>query len=198
MAVVIPVISSVRRAITNDQRLKVFTSPALSTISSHFTTMQSFASRQHCLLTLAFQSTHQIVLCHSQGLLSLQARLLLFWVSAIFQSLFDLVLFPFLPFFFPNSYISWYSNIDDYPLLFCLFNYNNVCSSCLYHVVTLNIDIPQHFYLFLHFLLVLLGCAHTTFLCVLTHSPYKSPDGFFFATLSCLVLYYLRQFITST
>ena len=49
--------------------------------------MQSFASLQHCLLSLAFQSTNQIILWHLQGLLSLQERLLPFWVSTIFQSL---------------------------------------------------------------------------------------------------------------
>ena len=78
-----------------------------------------------------------------------------------------------------------------------------LCKCCFYparipyHVVKLNIDIPQHFYLLLHFLLLLPGRARTTFLCVLTHSPYKSPDGCFFASLSCLLLYSLRQFLTS-
>ena len=49
--------------------------------------MQSFASLQHCLLSAAFQSTHQILLSHFQILLSLQARLLPSLVSTIFHSL---------------------------------------------------------------------------------------------------------------
>ena len=64
-----------------------FTSHILFSISSKFQTMQSFASLQHCLLSVAFQSTHQILLLHFQGLLSVQERLLSFLVSLTFQSL---------------------------------------------------------------------------------------------------------------
>ena len=37
--------------------------------------MQSFSALQHSILSLAFQSTYQILLRRFQGLLSLQARL---------------------------------------------------------------------------------------------------------------------------
>ena len=66
----------------------------------------------------------------------------------------------FFSFFFPYSYISWYSNIDDYPLSLLLVNYNYVWSSCLFYIVTLNIP-------------------HTTFLCVITHSSHNGPNRLF-------------------
>ena len=66
--------------------------------------MQSFALLQHCALSVAFQSTHQILLWHFQRFLLLQARLLPFLVPTIFQSLslsLNPVTFPLSPFLFP-------------------------------------------------------------------------------------------------
>ena len=58
-------------------------SPALFSISLHFPTMHPFALRQHFLSSVAFQSIHEILLWHFQGLLSLQGRFLPFLVSII-------------------------------------------------------------------------------------------------------------------
>ena len=84
-----------------------FTSPTLFSKSSQFPTMQSFALLQHCLLSAAFQSTHQILFWHFHGLLSLKARLLPFSVPTIFQSL-SLSPGTFLlsPFLFPSALTS--------------------------------------------------------------------------------------------
>ena len=61
--------------------------------------------------------------------------------------------FHFFPFFFPYCYISWYSkiNVNYYPLSLFLVNYNYVWSSWLYHIVTLNIDVPQNFDFFIFY-----------------------------------------------
>ena len=100
-----------------------FTSHILFSISSKFQTMQSFASLQHCLLSVAFQSTHQILLLHFQGLLSLQERLLSFLVSLTFQSLsLSPGTFPLSPFLFPLFLHQLVHKINDFPLSLFLVN----------------------------------------------------------------------------
>ena len=86
-----------------------------------------------------------------------------------------LIIFHFLPFFLPYSYISWYSNIDDYTLLLFLFNSKNY-ACCLYHAVTLNINIPQHFHFFI-FYCSFCDVLIPLFPCLLNHSFYKGPNG---------------------
>lgn len=76
-----------------------------------------------------------------------------------------LVLFHFFPFFFFTL-----TSTGAAILMLFLADYYYVWSSCLHQVATLNIDIPQHFHSFIF------PCV-TTFLCVLTHSCYKGPDG---------------------
>ena len=76
-----------------------------------------------------------------------------------------LVLFLFFPFFFFTL-----TSTGAAILMLFLADYYYVWSSCLHQVATLNIDIPQHFHSFIF------PCV-TTFLCVLTHSCYKGPDG---------------------
>ena len=104
--------------------------------------------------------------------------------------------FPHFPFFFSYSYISWYSSIDYYPLLLFLVNYNYVWSSYLYHVVTLNIDIPLHFYLFIFYssfwdVFIRLFYVLTIFL------KKVLMDFLCFIAASYLILF-LSQFLTST
>ena len=74
-----------------------------------------------------------------------------FYISQFPQS-FDLeimVVFHFFFLFFLYSYISWYSNINNYTLLFFLVNNYQVRLSCLYQIVTLDIYVPQYFDLFI-------------------------------------------------
>ena len=90
LAVVSAMFSSVGLVITNDQRLT-----ELSLHFQHFPkiiplqlpTRQCFALLQHWVVSLAFQSTYQILCWCFQGFISLRVRLLPFWVSTVFQSL---------------------------------------------------------------------------------------------------------------
>ena len=76
----------------------------------------------------------------------------------------------------PYSYISWCSYVNDYSPLLFLVNYNYVWFSFLYHIVTLNIDIPQnlsfHFFIFYYSYMY----VHTAFPYALTYSSHKNPD----------------------
>ena len=136
--------------------------------------MQSFVSMQHCLLSLAFQSTHQILLWHFQGILSLHSTFNILSFHNLPISLFkSWYFFHFLPFFFPYFYIIWYSNIDDYTLSFfhvnCLvFLPLSRCPTEYWYPTTLSL---------LHFPLSLLGSVHTIFTCVLAHFSYKGRNG---------------------
>ena len=102
---------------------------------------------QHCMLFLTFESTYQIILWRFLGLLSLQARLLPFWVSTIFQSLYKSWYFSTFSFTLTSAGAAISMNITFRFLV----NYNYVWSSCLYHIVTLKIDIPQNFHLFIFY-----------------------------------------------
>ena len=87
LVVVITILSSVRRVITNDQRLAEYSCLYISNTFSvflHFPTSQSFALLQHCMLCLASPSTYPILQKHFQGLLSLQEQFLHFSISTIF------------------------------------------------------------------------------------------------------------------
>ena len=98
------------------------------------------------MLSLAIQSTHQILLWHFQRLLSLRHNFYHFgFPQSSNLSLQVLILFLFFSFFFPYSYIIWYNNISDYPVSLFPVSYNYVRPSCLYHVVTLNIDTHNTF-----------------------------------------------------
>ena len=77
------------------------------------------------------------------------------------------------PWYFSTFFLSFFFTLTSAGtaiLMLFLVNYYYVWSSCLHQVATLNIDIPQHFHSFIF------PCV-TTFLCVLTHSCYKGPDG---------------------
>ena len=151
--------------------------------------MQSFASFQHRLLSIAFQYTHQVLLLHFQGLLSLQAQLLPFLVSTFFQSLslspgtfpLSIFLFPFLL----HQLIQQYQWLSPFTF-FCQLKLCPIFSPLLrYHT--------EHWYSIslslLHFLLLLLGHVHTIFLCVLTHSSYKGPNRL--SLLHCCAVSYI-------
>ena len=80
----------------------------------------------------AFPSTNQILQKHFQGALSLQGQSLHFSIFTIFRSLFsNPSTFPLFLFLFLYTYISWCSNINNYPLLFFLVN--NLPISCQYY-----------------------------------------------------------------
>ena len=160
----------------------------LQHFSQYPSSSQQCSLLHHSNIVIRSFSLHpQILLWHFQGLLSLQEPHLLFSVSTIFQSLsLSPGTFPLLPFLFTYSYINWYSNIDDYPLSLFLINSNYVWSSCLYYVVTLNIDIPQHFHFFIFccsfrdVFIPFLVCSNLFFL--------QRSQRTFFATLSCCLL----------
>ena len=90
-----------------------------------------------------------------------------------------------------SPYISWYSNIDDYPLSLFFVNYNYVlvflplshCYTEGCYPTTLSL---------LYFLLMLLGCVFTIFLCVLTHSSHKDPNGLSLLHF-CVISYILSE-----
>ena len=90
-----------------------------------------------------------------------------------------------------SPYISWYSNIDDYPLSLFFVNYNYVLVFLpLSHCHTEGC-FPTTLSL-LYFLLLLLGCVFTIFLCVLAHSSHKDPNGLSLLH-SCAVYYILSE-----
>ena len=150
--------------------------------------MESFTSLQRCLLSLAFQSTHQI--CDtSKGSCHYRNDLYHFEFPQSSNLSWSPGTFSFSPFLWPLllRQLVQYRNIDDYPLSFFLVNKNYVWSSCLYHVVTLNTDIPQHFHFFIF---------HCSFWDVFisffrVFSPFflQRSQLTFFATLSCCLLY---------
>ena len=77
------------------------------------------------------------------------------------------------PWYFSTFFLSFFFTLTSAGtaiLILFLVNYYYVWSSCLHQVATLNIDIPQHFHSFIF------PCV-TTFLCVLTHSCRKGPNG---------------------
>ena len=87
LAVVITVISSVRRVVTNDQRLTEYSRLYISNTFLSILAVQNkavFALLQYCMLCLAFPSTYQILQKHFQGPLSLQGQFLHFSISTIF------------------------------------------------------------------------------------------------------------------
>ena len=125
LVVVITVISSVRRVITNDQRLteysRLYNSNTFLSIDRN-TSNGPFHYRDNFYVSQFSQCS-----------------------DLFFQIL---VLFHFF-FFFLYSYISGYSNINNYPLLFFLVNNYKVSSPCLYKIVALDIYVPQYFNLFI-------------------------------------------------
>ena len=132
-----------------------FTFPTLPSLSSQFPTMQSFASLQQCMLSLAFQSIYPILLWHIQGFLLLQARILPFWVPLNLQSLSSSRgTLPLSSFLFP---LLLHQLVQQYHLPFVFFSYNYVWSSCLYNILT--IDIPQYF----HFFILCCSCFSNSF-----------------------------------
>ena len=137
LTVVTGAIFSVSWVITKDQRLAEW---SLLYISNIF--LNTLAVPNNVVFCITpFQSTYHI--------LSLTLPKAAITTGTTFFSFYNLqVLVPF-PLFFPRSYISWYTNINDYPLSLFLVNYNYVWFSCLYHIVTLNIDISQQFYVFI-------------------------------------------------
>ena len=127
LAVVTTIISSVRKVITNDQRLtehsRLYISNTLLSILA-VPNKALFCITPTLLVCLAFPSTYQILQKHFQGPpLYYRDN---FCISQFPQSsdLFFqiLVLFQFFFFFFVYPYISWYSNVNNYPLLFFLVN----------------------------------------------------------------------------
>ena len=77
------------------------------------------------------------------------------------------------PWYFSTFFLSFFFTLTSAGtaiLILFLVNYYYVWSSCLHQVATLNIDIPQHFHSFIS------PCV-ITFLCVLTHSCRKGPNG---------------------
>ena len=73
LAVLIAVITPIRRVLTNDQGLtrgpsSKFTFLILCVVSLLFLTVQSFAYQRCCMECQAFQSIYQILWVHSQGL----------------------------------------------------------------------------------------------------------------------------------
>ena len=152
----------------------------LQHFSQYPSSSQQCSLLHHSNIVIRSFSLHpQILLWHFQGLLSLQEPHLPFSVSTIFQSLsLSPGTFPLLPFLFTYSYINWYSNIDDYPLLLFLIFSN--------YVVTLNIDISQHFHFFVFccsfwdVFIPFLVCSNLFFL--------QRSQRTFFATLSCCLL----------
>ena len=140
--------------------------------------MQSSASLQHCLLSLAFQYT--------PDLLSLQEQLLPFWVSTIFQS-FSLspCTFPFSLFLFTlllHQLVQQYQWLSPFAL------------SCQLKLCLVFFPLSrchtEHWYpktlLLLHFPLLLMGRVHTISPCVLAHSSCKGPNGL--SLLHCCVV----------
>ena len=110
-AVVITIISSFRRVITNDQRLAEYSCLYMSnTFLSIFAVSSKalFSLLQHCMLCLAFPSTYQILQKHSKGPYHYRDN---FYISQFSQSSYlfynlpiffqILVLFYFFPFLFP-------------------------------------------------------------------------------------------------
>ena len=104
LVVVITVISSVRRVITNDQRLTEY---SRLYISNTFLSILAVPNKALSCIT----PTLHVMLTLSRAPIT---------TGTI--SIFLLVLFHFFFFFFLYSYISWYSNISNYPLLFFLVN----------------------------------------------------------------------------
>ena len=167
----------------------VLRSPALFSTSSHFPTMLSFALLQHCFLSVAFQSTHQILLWRFQGLLSLQARLLPFLVPTILQSIsLSPGTFPLSPFLFPlllHQLVQQYRWLSPFTPPCQL----KLCLVFLPHVVTLNVDIPQHFHIFIFY--CFFWDVFTPF--SVFSKPYflQRSQWTLFATLLCHLLYSL-------
>ena len=157
--------------------------------------MQSCAL-QHCLLSLGFQSTNQIIFWHFQGLLLLQAQLLTFWVSTIFQFLslspgpFQLPPFHFLTLL---HQLIWKYRLLSPLALFCQLQ---LCLAFL----SLSCCHTEYWYpatlLLFHFLLLLLGRVNTSFPCVLTQSCYKGPSGLSLLHVVSSFIFFLIHFIT--
>ena len=126
LAIVIAFISSVRRAITNDQRLTEY---SRLYISNTFLSILAVPNKTLFCITpvLHVMPRFPIHLSNSAETLpraSITTRtistFLNFQSSDFFFQI--LVLFHFFFFFFLYSYISWYSNVNNYPLLFFLVN----------------------------------------------------------------------------
>ena len=172
-----------------------FISPTLFSLSSHFPTRQSFASLQHCLLSVAFQSTHQILFWHIWGLLSLQAQLLLFWVFTIFQS----GTFPFSPFLFPlllHQLVHEYRWLSLFApscqlKLSLVFLPSSRCHTEHWYSTTLSL---------LPFPLLLLERIHTIFPCALIRYKdlRKIPMDFLCYIVVSSLIFFLSHFLTST
>ena len=124
LVVVITVISSVRRVITNDQRLTEY---SRLYISNAFLSILAVPNKTLSCITpiLHVMPSFPIHLSNSAETLP-RAPITTGTISQFPQSsdLFFriLVRFNFFFFFFLYSYISWYSNINNYPLLFFLVN----------------------------------------------------------------------------
>ena len=165
LAVIIAVTSFFKRVIRNDQGL---TERSLLYIFNIFLNMFAVPNNAvFCITpTLYFLPSFLIHLLNSfltlpKGSITTNTTSTILSSHNLPISLFKSGCFStFFSFFFPYSYISWYSNIDDYPLSLLLVNYNYVWSSCLFYIVTLNIP-------------------HTTFLCVITHSSHNGPNRLF-------------------
>ena len=157
--------------------------------------MQSFASLQHCLLSLAFQSTHQILFWHIRGLLWLQAQLLPFWVFTIFQS----GTFLFSPFLFP---LLLHQLVQQYWWL-SLFSLSCQLKLCLVFLPPSRCH-TEHRYSttlsLLHFLLLLLERVYTIFPYVLTRYKdlTKIPMDFLCYIVVSSLTFFLSLFLTST
>ena len=121
----IAAISSVRRLVTNDQRVREW---SILYISNSFLIILAFLNNAVFFSTPTFYIIPSFSIYLSNSFATLPRALITTGTTSSSGT------FPLFPFFLPYSYISWYSSIGDYPLSLFLVNYNYVLSSCYYHV----------------------------------------------------------------
>ena len=173
-----------------------FTFPIFSSMSLQFLTMQSFASLQNCVSSLAYQ----ILLWHFQGLLSLQARLLLFWVSTIPISLFKSWYFSTFSISFSPTFKEAGSALSVI-IYFCYFLSITIMSGLFTSITFSHWTLISTTPPLLHFLLLFLGrvVVHTTYPCVLANFSYKAHNrlSLLYIVLSSLT-FFLSQYHASS
>ena len=129
LAVVITVISSVRQVITNDQRL---TECFRLYISNTFFSILAVLHKADFCITPTLHVMHSFPMHIPNSAETLPRAPITIATISTFLNFYNLLisffksffqkLFPFFFFFLLYSYISWYSNINNYPLLFFLVN----------------------------------------------------------------------------